>query len=257
MDTLRREACDAERDAAPCAGTEMTQEAETLLRQGLREFGLSGEGAGALLTYGEMLLETNRVMNLTAITAPRDVAALHFLDSAALLTREDLRGKRVIDVGTGAGFPGLVLKILEPTVDLTLLDAQQKRVAFLERVCQALSLTGTECVHARAEEYAAARRGAYDVAVSRAVAELNVLCELSLPFVRAGGTFLAMKSVDSDAEIARASRAIRTLGGEPVGTEEYRIPGTDVTHRLVRIRKIAETDEKYPRAFAKIKKNPL
>ncbi|MBR3640816.1 MAG: 16S rRNA (guanine(527)-N(7))-methyltransferase RsmG, partial [Oscillibacter sp.] len=145
-------------------------DAELVLRQGLRAFGLAEDRVPDLLRYADLLLARNRVMNLTAITEPRDVATLHFLDCAALLTLADFRGRRLIDVGTGAGFPGLVLKLLEPTLDLTLLDAQQKRVAFLEDACRAAGLSGAECVHARAEEFAAARRGAYDLAVSRAVA---------------------------------------------------------------------------------------
>ena len=230
---------------------------ETLLRKGLTELGLDDSGTPSLLRYGELLLEKNKVMNLTAITEPEDVAALHFLDSAALLTLADFKGKSVVDVGTGAGFPGMPIKILEPTVQMTLLDSLGKRINFLQEVCDDLGLTEVACVHARAEEFAAAHRQSFDFAVSRAVANLAVLCELCLPLVKVGGYFLSMKSVDSGEELEQAQKAIRTLGGTVDRTMDYRIPGTDVKHRVILIKKTAKTPEKYPRPFAKIKKNPL
>lgn len=230
---------------------------ETLLRKGLTELGLDDSGTPSLLRYGELLLEKNKVMNLTAITEPEDVAALHFLDSAALLTLADFKGKSVVDVGTGAGFPGMPMKILEPTIQLTLLDSLGKRINFLQEVCEDLGLTEVACVHARAEEFAAAHRQGFDFAVSRAVANLAVLCELCLPLVKVGGYFLSMKSVDSGEELEQARKAIRTLGGTVERTMDYRIPGTDVKHRVILIKKTAKTPEKYPRPFAKIKKNPL
>lgn len=176
---------------------------------------------------------------------------------AALLRMEDFRGKRVVDVGTGAGFPGMPLRLLEPDFDLTLLDSLGKRMAFLQEVCNAMALQRVTCVHARAEEFAAQERERFDLAVSRAVAPLNVLCELSLPLVRVGGSFLAMKSVDCGEELQSAKSAISQLGGQLEGCEDYTIPGTDVTHRVVRIRKVRPTPKTFPRAFAKIKKNPL
>ena len=196
-------------------------------------------------------------MNLTAITDPEEVARLHFLDSAALLTLTDFREKTVVDVGTGAGFPGLPLRILEPSIRLTLLDAQNKRINFLQEVCQDLSLTGVSCVHGRAEAFAAEHRETFDLAVSRAVAALPVLAELCLPLVKVGGSFLAMKSVDCTSELEAAGRALSLLGGRLEKPLDYRIPGTDVRHRLVIVKKIGETPKKYPRMFAKIKKNPL
>ena len=230
---------------------------EALLRKGLAELGLDDGGTPSLLRYGELLLEKNKVMNLTAITEPADVASLHFLDSAALLALADLKGKTVVDVGTGAGFPGMPLKILEPSIHMTLLDSLGKRITFLQEVCDDLGLTDVQCVHARAEEFAAEHRQSFDFAVSRAVANLSVLCELCLPLVKPGGYFLSMKSVESGQELEAAKKAIQILGGQVERTADYQIPGTDVTHRVIFIKKIAETPKKYPRPFAKIKKNPL
>ena len=186
---------------------------EQRLQSGLAALNLPVEGIPALVRYGDLLIETNKVMNLTAITDPEDVATLHFLDSAALLTLESFSGKSVVDVGTGAGFPGLPLRVLEPSIRLTLLDSLNKRIQFLETVCRELDLPDVACVHARAEEFAAEHRETFDLAVSRAVAALPVLCELCLPLVKPGGKFLAMKSVESDAELAAAQHAIAILGG--------------------------------------------
>lgn len=230
---------------------------EDLLRSGLAALGLSADGVPRLMRYAALLTEKNKVMNLTAITDPADVATLHFLDSAALLSLADFRSKRVVDVGTGAGFPGLPLRIVEPSLHLTLLDSLNKRVDFLREVCGELGLADVECVHGRAEEFAAERRESFDFAVSRAVASLPVLAELCLPLVKVGGTFLAMKSVDSDGEIENAKHALELLGGGAPEVRDYLIPGTEVRHRAVLIKKIAPSSKKYPRMFAKIKKNPL
>lgn len=230
---------------------------EAILREGLTALSLPTEGIPALLRYAELLAEKNKVMNLTAITDPAEVARLHFLDCAALLTLADLRGKTVVDVGTGAGFPGLPLKILEPSIQLTLLDAQRKRVDFLREVCGELGLEDVDCVHGRAEEFAQQRREAFDLAVSRAVAALPVLAELCLPLVKPGGQFLAMKSVDSNEELNASERAAGVLGGRLEKPLDYVISGTNIPRRLVILTKIEETPKKYPRTFAKIKKNPL
>ena len=230
---------------------------EQILREGLAALSLPTDAAVPLMAFSAQLLETNKVMNLTAITEPEDVARLHLLDCAALLNITDFRGKRVVDVGTGAGFPGMPLRILEPDFDLTLLDSLGKRIAFLQRVCDEMGLQRVTCVHARAEEFAAKHREQYDIATSRAVAALPVLCELTLPLVKVGGRFLAMTAVDSDEEILAAKSAVAQLGGKVEDIRDYTIPGTDITHRVVVIGKVKPTPDAFPRAFAKIKKAPL
>ncbi|MDO5549087.1 MAG: 16S rRNA (guanine(527)-N(7))-methyltransferase RsmG [Eubacteriales bacterium] len=201
--------------------------------------------------------ETNKVMNLTAITEPEEFARKHFLDCASLLTVQDFDGLSVVDVGCGAGFPGMPLKLLCSTCSVTLLDSLGKRIRFLQDCIDGMGLTGIEAVHARAEEFAKAHRESYDCAVSRAVARLNVLAELSLPMVKVGGLFLAMKSKDSDDEIHEAERGIQTLGGTLERIQDITIPGTEITHRLVLIRKCKPTPARYPRRFQKIKDQPL
>ena len=230
---------------------------EQLLRDGLTSLGLPGEGVPALLRYAEALVETNKGMNLTAITEPADIATLHFLDSAALLKLVDFQNKSVVDVGTGAGFPGMPLRILEPSIRLTLLDSLGKRITFLQGACDELGLTDVRCVHSRAEDFAGEHREGFDLAVSRAVANLRLLSELCLPLVKVGGQFLAMKSAGSDGEIGEAGKAIALLGGKVSAVRDYPIPGTEVTHRLVVIDKVSPTPKKYPRPFARIKKAPL
>ena len=230
---------------------------EQLLQEGLSALGLPTDDIPSLVRYAELLVEKNKVMNLTAITEPADIATLHFLDCAALLTLADFKGKTVADVGTGAGFPGMPLRILEPSIRLTLLDSLNKRIDFLKEVCDDLGFGDVDCVHQRAEEFAAEHREGFDIVTSRAVANLRMLSELCLPLVKVGGTFLSMKSVDSDGELEDAKKAITVLGGQVADVKDYVIPGTEVRHRVIFIQKIKETPKKYPRAFAKIKKSPL
>ena len=160
-------------------------------------------------------------------------------------------------MGTGAGFPGVPLAIARRDVSVTLRDSLGKRVKFLEEVKEVLGLQNAACVHGRAEEFAREAREAFDIAVSRAVANLATLCELCLPLVKVGGAFLAMKSTNCEGEVADARRAIALLGGELEETIDYTIPTTDVTHRLVVIAKVSPTPKKYPRPFAQMKKQPL
>lgn len=233
-----------------------------LLEQGLRELGLperyrSEEKLAALEAFARLVLDKNRVMNLTAITAEADFARLHLLDSAALLQAADFQGRKVIDVGTGAGFPGVPLRVLCDSLHMTLLDSTGKRVEFLREACAALKLNRIEPVQARAEEYAASHREEYDLAVSRAVASLPVLCELCLPLVRPGGSFLAMKSTQSEEELRESEHAIRTLGGTLRKAFDYEIPGGGMSHRVYRIDKTSPTPPRYPRSFGQIKKKPL
>ncbi len=232
---------------------------ETLIADGLAELGLSPAVAPVLARYGQLLIEQNKVMNLTAITEPEQVATLHILDCAALLRYADLKGRSLIDVGTGAGFPGLVLKLLEPSLELTLLDGLQKRLGWLESLCAALDVKGVSFLHARAEEESlkVPYRDRFDFATARAVAAMDVLCEMCLPYVKVGGRFLAMKSTASDGELSQAANALKCLGGKAVGVEDYPIPHTEVTHRVILVEKTAPTPKGYPRRWAKIQKAPL
>ena len=232
---------------------------EQIIADGLSQMGLSPEAAPQLAEYGRLLIEKNQVMNLTAITEPDKVAQLHMLDSAALLTGADFQNKSLLDVGTGAGFPGLPLKLVEPSIRLTLLDSLGKRVNWLAEISAQLGAEDVVCVHARAEEQALQPgwRDSFDRVTSRAVADLSVLCELCLPYVKVGGLFLAMKSTDCEQELSRAARGIALLGGQLRPGFDYTIPGTDVTHRVVVVEKVKPTPKGYPRRFAKIQKSPL
>ncbi len=225
-----------------------------ILREEARLLGLSlsEEQLAQCERFSDALLEKNKVMNLTAITEPESVARLHFADCLALLTVEEFRGKRVIDVGCGAGFPGVPLKLGEPTIELTLLDSLQKRVNWLRETLEALAVPA-ECVAARAEEYG--HREEFDIAVSRAVARLNVLCELCLPFVKVGGCFIAMKAASAQEEIDEAKRAVSLLGGKVERVVSYSVG--EAEHRAVVIRKLRPTPAAYPRRFSKIKQSPL
>ena len=232
---------------------------ETLLAEGLSTLGLScdEEMLRRFRLYYEALEESGRVMNLTAIHGEEDVAHLHFLDCAALLSTADFRNKTVFDIGTGAGFPGLVLKICNPSIRLTLLDSLDKRVVFLRSTCNSLGFSDVSCLHARAEEAVIQWREAADIVTSRAVASLNVLSELCLPYVKEGGVFIAMKGPAFDEELEAAKPAIQMLGGKTESCRSYTIPGTDVTHSAILIRKAAKTPQRYPRRWAQIKKSPL
>ncbi len=228
---------------------------KTLL-QGLAPLGLSLTDwqTDTLCRFGEELLEKNKVMNLTAIKTPEGVANLHFLDALALLTTADFQGKSVIDVGCGAGIPGVPLKIGEKSISLTLLDSLGKRMDWLREILPALGVEA-EVVTARAEEFAQDHRERYDICVSRAVARLNILAELCLPLVKVGGCFIAMKGALAEEEVLEAQKAIRTLGGKVKAVTGYQIE--DATHYAVVVEKVSPTPAEYPRDFGKIKKKPL
>lgn len=232
---------------------------EDILIDGARNLGITlpETAAEKLKTYAALLTERNSVMNLTAITGEEDIARLHFLDSLALLNYADFPGMSVADIGTGAGFPGLPLKLAVPDVKLTLIDSQRKRVDFLAEVCRELGTDGAACIHARAEEIPAGLREDFDIVLSRAVSRLNILCELCLPYVKPGGVMLAMKGPEPEDEIAEAESAAAVLGGRYESTFAYTIPGTDVRHTVIVISKVSETPEKYPRRFVRMQKTPL
>ena len=226
------------------------------LKQGLPRLGLELEESVCqqLCSFGQAVIEQNKVMNLTAITEPSQVAKLHLLDSISLLAVTELAGKRIVDVGCGAGFPGVPVKIACPGADVTLLDSLGKRMAWLERILPELGVEAT-CVTARAEEAVLSCREQYDLATSRAVARLNILAELCLPYVKVGGYFLALKGAMTTEEVDEAAKAIAALGGKVRQIYEY--PAADAIHRIVVVEKVRPTPKQYPRPFAKIKKNPL
>ena len=230
---------------------------ESILKQGLESLGLDAAAIPTLTEFARRLLEKNKVMNLTAITEPRDVATLHLLDCAYLLTAADFWGQAVVDVGTGAGFPGIVAKIYKPDLELTLMEPTGKRVEFLKYACAELGLTGVEFAKERAEE--AARkvwREQFDIASARAVAALPVLSEYCLPLVKVGGVFIAMKGPEADAEAKAAANALKKLGGKYRETRQFTLPDGSA-RGLVVCEKISQTPTVYPRNGGKIAKKPL
>ena len=207
--------------------------------------------------YAEMLVEKNKVMNLTAITEPKDIALKHFYDSLIPLSQVEIpQGASVIDVGTGAGFPGMVLKIARPDIKLTLLDSLNKRLVFLQEVLDELGLEA-EIVHGRAEETAKGNmREAYDFAFARAVAPLNILCEYCMPYVKVGGSFVAMKGRKAAEELNEAKKAISVLSGSVDRFIEDSLPTGDERGTII-IKKISQMSPKYPRPGGKISKSPI
>lgn len=211
-------------------------------------------------TYYEILIEKNKVMNLTAITEYEEVIDKHFLDSILLGTVMDLSGDMsVIDVGTGAGFPGIPLKIAYPNLKITLLDSLNKRVKFLNEVIEELGLTDIEAVHARAEEGARKQeyREQFDLCVSRAVANLSTLSEYCLPFVKKSGCFVSYKSSQIEEELQQSKKAVKILGGKIRNVEEKQLPDTDIIRQFVMIEKIGATPKAYPRKAGTASKTPL
>ena len=208
--------------------------------------------------YYEMLVETNKVMNLTALTEPQDVAVKHIVDS--LMAYADyFPGKVLADVGTGAGFPGIPLKIYCPALKVVLIDSLAKRLNFLQRVIDELCLTDIECVHLRAEDAGknATHREKYDIVTARAVARLSVLSEYCLPLVKVGGMFVALKGAKYKEEIAAAGKALNVLGGKLVKAQQVELPGLDDGRAVVTIKKVKASPKAYPRKAGLPEKNPL
>ena len=226
------------------------------LREGLPQLGLElpEDTQETLCAFGAGVVKQNEVMNLTAITDPEQVAKLHLLDSLSLLTLADLKGKRIIDVGCGAGFPGVPVKIACPEAKLTLLDSLGKRMTWLEGFLPQLGVEAS-CVTARAEEAVETCREQYDYATSRAVARLPILLELTAPYVRVGGAVLALKGAAAREELEEAKNAVKKLGLKVEEIRDFTIDGAN--HSVIVLRKVAPTPAQYPRRYAKIKQAPL
>lgn len=231
-----------------------------LIKTGALRLGieLSEEQVNRLIEYARLMKEWNEKINLTAITDDEGIVTKHFLDSLTALGTGYVGG-RVIDVGTGAGFPGLVLKIARPDIQLTLLDSLNKRINFLREVCSVLGIDGVEFVHARAEDCGMNRayRGKFDTVVSRAVANMTLLSEWCIPFLKEGGRFLALKGPLADEELDGARRAISILGGEVEKVYEAEIPFTELAHKIIIIKKVRQTPMRFPRKPAIAAKNPI
>lgn len=232
------------------------------LIDGCSEMGieLSEKQVSQFTKYLELLLEWNQKFNLTAITKPKEVIVQHFLDSISTLKLSQVEGQvRILDMGSGAGFPGIPLKIMRPQLQICLVDSVQKKVGFLNEMIEKLDLDYTAAIHARAEDLAKieGHREAYDLVISRAVAELRVLAEYCLPFVRRGGYFISHKGPGAAEELDLAKSAINLLGGKWLETVEAKIPYSERTHNLIIIKKEKITPLKYPRSPGKPKKEPL
>lgn len=208
-----------------------------------------------LYKYMEMLIQRNKEMNLTAITEPNEIILKHFVDSATILKNIKSTDK-VVDVGSGAGFPGIPVKILNKNISFTLLDSLNKRIKFLDEVIYNLKLNAIETVHSRAEDFAKESREIFDVAVSRAVAPLNILLEYMLPLVKVGGICICMKG-SNIGEMKDCRKALEILGGEIEKIEELYLPGTDNKRNIIIVQKIKETPKKYPRKAGKPTREPI
>lgn len=224
------------------------------------EISLSEEQLQQFLTYYEMLVEKNKVMNLTAITEKEEVIDKHFIDSISLNKAMDVtKPLKILDLGTGAGFPGIPLKIAYPNLELTLLDSLNKRIKFLDEVIEALSLEGIVTIHGRAEDYAkqASYREQFDICVSRAVANLATLSEYCLPYVKEGGCFISYKSGSVEEELEQSKKAIFELGGKVKEVIAFTLPETDIERTFVVIEKVRKTPKKYPRKAGLPSKEPI
>lgn len=217
---------------------------------------ISQKQAEQFYKYMELLLEWNEKMNLTAITDPEEVILKHFIDSLTIIPYLK-EADTVLDIGTGAGFPGIPLKILEENKKFTLLDSLNKRIIFLQTVITELELKNIQAIHDRAEEFVSKEREAYDIVTSRAVARLNVLLEYMLPFVKVGGRCICMKSFEIEEELKEAKKAIEILGGEIEKIDEITLPNTDIKRKIVVIKKVKNTLSKYPRKAGTPAKEPI
>jgi len=217
---------------------------------------ISQKQAEQFYTYMELLLEWNEKMNLTAITDPEEVILKHFIDSLTIIPYLK-EADTVLDIGTGAGFPGIPLKILEENKKFTLLDSLNKRIIFLQTVITELELKNIQAIHGRAEEFVSKERETYDIVTSRAVARLNVLLEYMLPFVKVGGRCICMKSFEIEEELKEAKKAIEILGGEIEKIDEITLPNTDIKRKIVVIKKVKNTPSKYPRKAGTPAKEPI
>ncbi|XMB86500.1 16S rRNA (guanine(527)-N(7))-methyltransferase RsmG [Mycoplasmatota bacterium WC44] len=206
--------------------------------------------------YYELLVEWNEKINLTAITEKSEVYLKHFYDSLCVVKTHNFKDEKICDIGSGAGFPGIPLKIIYPEIDLTIIDSLNKRIKFLDLLCSELGIEAN-CVHARAEEYVLDKRETYDIAFARAVAKLNVLSELCIPYVKKNGYFIALKGANVSEEVNESKPAFKKLGSTLESVVEYQLPDSSGERGLVKIKKISSTNKKYPRIFGKIKKNPL
>lgn len=218
------------------------------------------EQLSKLYFFYELLIEKNKVMNLTGITEYEEVIDKHFVDSVSIIKAIDLNKKiRVIDLGTGAGFPGIPLKIMFPNIEIVLVDSLNKRIKFLEEVVEQLQLTDISCIHSRAEDLAQNKeyREQFDLCVSRAVANLSTLCEYCIPFVKVGGNFVSYKSGVIQEELEQAKYAISTLGGELSEVINFTLPETDIERSFIKIKKNKNTQKKYPRKAGLPGKEPL
>lgn len=237
-------------------------ELKKILKDGSKEMNIeiTDSQIDQFIKYKDILLEWNQKMNLTAITEEKEVMIKHFLDSLSCIQTKYLKDEgKMIDVGTGAGFPGIPLKIALPNIELTLLDSLKKRIGFLEEVCTELNLSEVEFVHGRAEDFGQDKdyREKYEYVVSRAVAALNTLVEYCLPFVKVGGYFICQKGPQLIEEIPEAKKAIQVLGGEIIDQIPIDLPFSDRTHHILVIKKIKQTPIKYPRKAGKPSKEPI
>ncbi|MBQ9737037.1 MAG: 16S rRNA (guanine(527)-N(7))-methyltransferase RsmG [Clostridia bacterium] len=231
-----------------------------ILKKGLKEWGyeISSEVEDKFFKYSNSLIEWNKKINLTALTEPKDISIKHFLDSVSLIFNMEIpENSKVIDVGTGAGFPGIPIKIIRDDLDFVYIDSLNKRINFLKELSKSLDLKDVDFIHMRAEEagHNNSLRAKFDFAVSRAVAPLNILAEYCIPLLKTGGTFAAFKAFEIDDELNAAKSMIGNLGGKVEDVLEIKIPCSDLVRKIVIIKKVKETPKQFPRKANKIKKN--